>query len=321
MVERKYRIEHALMMSNVYTLLLQQDMLEALGDEPVGPGHSFHIYAITRRPRIMLDAESVRFANNYVTGDFLLQRKAQVERLPFRIKNLMGTTDLRVQCPYPHSYYTVTNRSGEVVSAGKPALLARLDPQLWDHLSLEVLYIGQSYGVQGARQAPSRLRSHATLQAIYSKALQTSPDQEIWLVLWEFEGTVVMNFDPSEEGVQISRDEDVSRTVRVMTTAISEQQSINFTEAALIKYFQPEFNVRYRDSFPNPAHSTYSECYDIDLNSVVVQLNTENISARLWSQAIAQEWNHSITYFLHNSADRRDMFDFSHLRLKGSDAD
>ena len=61
---------------------------------------------------------------------------------------------------------------------------------------------------------------------------------------------------------------------------ITEQQQINFTEAALVRYFK------------HPAHKTYSQCYDLDLNAVNVELQTEEIMCRLWSPSVAPSWTH-----------------------------
>jgi hypothetical protein len=94
---------------------------------------------------------------------------------------------------------------------------------------------------------------------------------------------------------------------------ISEQQFINFTEAALIRYFQPAFNVIYKDSFPNPAHKTYSECYDLDVNLVNVEIGSfDAIDLMLYNSHIEREPIHFAEFPLHNPLERRAMFDWDY---------
>jgi hypothetical protein len=91
---------------------------------------------------------------------------------------------------------------------------------------------------------------------------------------------------------------------------INEQQKINFTEAALIRYFEPPYNKVYKDSFPNPAHVTYTECYDLDVNAVCIELQTfEKANFCLYSEkARAAPW-HMQNFPLHSPQDRKSMFE------------
>jgi len=76
------------------------------------------------------------------------------------------------------------------------------------------------------------------------------------------------------------------------------------------RYFQPPYNIEYKDTFPNPAHSTYSECYDLDINSICIEVETENVNCRLFSKTIPVQWWHMHSFALHSSLDRRSMFEF-----------
>ena len=180
MTTRKYVSEFGLLSVAGYRFLLQQDRLDQIAEMEIRP----HIYFIARRPRIMLDEASVRFTGAEVSGVFLIQRGLEVERHPFVAKNILGTEDLTIQCPYPHTEFAIRDRSGTVISSGKVALLmADIHPKFWQFLNLEVLYIGQAYGAEGERGAHVRLASHSTLQNIYAEAIRKSSDHEIWLVL------------------------------------------------------------------------------------------------------------------------------------------
>jgi hypothetical protein len=98
---------------------------------------------------------------------------------------------------------------------------------------------------------------------------------------------------------------------RRITSSMSEQQRLNWTEAALIKYFAPPYNKEYKKTFPSPAHKTYSDCYDLDLNTVGFVLDTsEVLGVKLYSEA-PRSWRHIGQFVLHSIEERRSMFDFS----------
>lgn len=304
---RKYLSEFGLNMVSGYLLLLQQERLSAIDDAGIEP----HIYMIGRRPRIMLDPDSVRITESRVTGMFRKQIRDSVEEIPFDVPNLMGTKEVTMESSYPYTEYRTIREGGEVVGGGKCALLmASFGPSFWEHLDFEVLYVGQAYGTDGSRKAGDRLKRHETLQGIYSEAIGRNPDQEIWILVGTFEPLLLSSFDGITKNYATSEKEDSEHLSRVLSAEMTERQQINFTEAALIRYFQPEYNKIFKETFPNPAHSTYSECYDIDLNMVCVEMQTENIGLRLWSENIEPKWVHFAAFPLHSREERVYMFEW-----------
>ena len=183
-----------------------------------------------------------------------------------------------------------------------------------DFLDLKVLYIGQSYGVEGARTAPDRLKSHSTLQGIYAEAITNNPDSEIWLALASFNQINITMIDGRTKFSKEELAADDERRPKIIDKlnweGINEQQKINFTEAALIKYFQPKYNVVYKNSFPNPAHKTYLECYELDINSVAIEMQTaEMINCCMYSDIIEKAPCHLHHFLLNSEEDRKSMFD------------
>lgn len=309
MVKRKYITEFALSASGYFTLVLQQEHLGRLVDSPFNKQHPCHIYMIARRPRIMFDPPSIVVENGSISGNLKIQHQDTQQIHPFRIPNYLGCDTIRIECNYPYTEYTVYNEKGEDISFGKVAMLLIRAGYQHDLLDLEILYIGQSYGVEGARTAPERLQSHSTLQKIYGEAMRLSPDQDIWLLLWNFDLTLLTSIDGTFTPATDQVDIDNPHVEKVFKNMITEQQQVNFTEAALIKYFQPQYNTMFKDTFPNPAHSTYSECYDLDINSVGILVDTEHISSRLWSSQVHPRWCHYHNFFLHSPAERKSIFD------------
>lgn len=306
MSQRKFISEFGLNMVSGYSFLLQQDGLERVAESGIDP----HIYLICRRPRITLDPDSITFTQDRVKGRFQKQIRNDRIDIPFEVENRFGTSDLIVDCTYPNTHFFIRNSQGSVLLEGKSAnLLALSGPEFSEHLDLEVLYVGQSYGTDGSRNAGKRLKTHETLQGIYSEAMQRNPDQDIWLVLFTFEPLLLASFDGTAESYGKSKEEDSQHIENILKTEISEQQRINFTEAAIIKYFQPEYNKTFKKTFPNPAHSTYKECYDIDLNMVSVEIQTDQLRLNLWSDAAKSSWVHFCSFPLHSREERVYMFE------------
>jgi hypothetical protein len=265
---------------------------------------------VCRRPRVIIKPQSVAFEDGRFTGLVTIQDGPSIIDEPFSVEWSAGN-ECTFIAEYPFNSCAVKAPNDELIFGGKTALIApRLCPSIARHLDLEVLYVGQSYGEGGGRSAPARLRSHSTLQGIYAEALSRTPEKEIWLVLWSFNQHLLASFDGTQKAYGTSVEEDDDHIDAVLTTEITEQQRINFTEGALIRYFDPEYNVLLRKTFPSPAHSTYSECYDLDVNSVVVELNTEEWNCRLWSKSAPPCWVHFAQFALHDRNERKSMFDF-----------
>lgn len=313
MAKRKFVSEFGLNMLAGYRFVLQQDQLDVIDATGVSP----HIYMVARRPRISLKPNSMTFTPESVSGEFLKHIEGETESIPFSVPNKLGTADVTVNCQYPYTELSILDHDGTPIASGKcAALLTTFGKRFWPHLDLEVLYVGQAYGTDGGRTAADRLRKHETLQSIYAEALRCAPDQDIWLVICTFqEPMLIASFDGRESvATEASASEDTEHMHnvlhRVVREEISEQQRINFTEAALIRYFRPAYNKTYKDSFPNPAHTTYSECYDIDLNSVSVELQSDDLGTRFWSEAVAPSYLHICSFPLHSRDERVAMFDF-----------
>ncbi len=304
MTERKYISEFGLHMMAEWRFVTQQD---GLGFEGID---ECHIYLIGRRPRITLVPESVVAEDGMISGTFLVHRPDGVVRRDFKTRNLLGREDLVVTAPYPGTSFEIRTSDGQLLANGKSALMfQRAIRDFEGDLDLEVLYVGQAYGTDGSRSARDRLKEHKTLQAIYSEALSRTPDQEVWLCLMTFQEIQIASFDGRHAEYGTTLEEDSEHIRRVNRTPISEQKKINFTEAALIRYFDPPFNVMFKDSFPSPAHKTYSECYDVDLNAVGIEIQTDDLNFRLWSRSVEPNWIHIHQFPLHSPQERRSMFE------------
>ncbi|WP_346883962.1 hypothetical protein [uncultured Algibacter sp.] len=231
--------------------------------------------------------------------------------------NNLGTTKAKLITKYPYGKFQIVTKDGVWCDAKVSPFIQHYDLKIdSEFLDMEVLYIGQSYGVDGARTAPDRLRNHSTLQGIYAEAISNNPDSEIWLALASFEqiNMMVMHGNTKYTDDELEEDKKRQKLVndKLNWEGINEQQKINFTEASLIRYFQPPYNKIYKDSFPSPAHKTYSECYELDINAVVIEMHTsEMINCRMFSETIAKSNSHHKRFLLNSVEERKSMFDFS----------
>lgn len=276
-----------------------------------------HVYLIGSRPRIGVVKESLRANDRDISLAFKIWQQDTFTEVTLTLPN-----EFHEKGPYSivskYPFTTFTLKSGTSGLTTKSALILtnvrpkNIDPKLID---LQVLYIGQSYGADGSRMAPERLAKHETLQAVYGEASRDYPDREIWVMLFSFEQLGIVQFDGVSGFSTKEFESDKGRAEKFLHTiwdgGITERQFINFTEAAMIRYFQPKYNNNFKYNFPNPAHSSYSECYGLDVNSVNVELGTFSaVRERLYSDTIVSKNTHFGTFALHNSNDRKGMFDY-----------
>jgi hypothetical protein len=207
-----------------------------------------HLYFICKRPRISLNIDKFEVTKKHILFTVNIHNKGKFEEREYKVDNFLKTNDIKLISEYPFNFFQLVSNNQICIDLNLSVFLQTISRHFpkADFLDLEVLYIGQSYGVEGARTAPDRLKNHSTLQGIYAEAITNNPDCEIWLALMSFSQNNIMifngrtNFSEEEYKLDDERRPEVIR--RLMYEGINEQQKINFTEAALIKYFQPIYN-------------------------------------------------------------------------------
>jgi len=293
-------------------VLTEQTLLAELSADEAS---LFHLYMVCWRPRIRALPESSRAdADVLVLGFTIDSVEGQVE-WHAEMTNIWQEPGLVVVSEPPYTHFELHGPKRRLFRQHVGWWLSQMrfvadnadeQPDLFD---LEVLYIGQAYGDDGSRTARDRLVSHSTLQAAYAKANAEAPHNEVGIVLLGMENPIQAVRMTGGAGPV---DEDAAAEfLRLMTASPSFGQRLNFTEAALIRYFRPHFNEKFKDVFPNRSHTSYSECFDLDLNSVGFTIDARMLFGRLWSECVPPAWLHMHTYLLHSSQDRRDMFSFT----------
>jgi len=202
-------------------------------------------------------------------------------------------------------YWFVEDRNGQRYAPTGDQILTRLGQQ---HAPLEfdVKYIGQSYGRDGARSALDRLLSHETLQKIALRQAPAGHHIALVLVAVQPSNQLLTVFNPHAE----SRDHDGSR-VRAGIDKLfgtSERERVALYEAAMIRYFEPEFNIEFKGSFPSTRLKILQDCYDKDFSAVIAEFCFDDVPFVLRSEKVAGSRYHVANYSLHSEENRRAFF-------------
>jgi hypothetical protein len=309
---------------NSYTTwgaLVQQDDLEYL---KISEASNPQIYFIGKRPRITYDPVSIKIdTEGLITGTAFAKTKEKDYSVEFGLKIYPNENDsLTVGTHFPYSKLEIKNNNKVVTEASMAYILAQYGTKLPPGvLDLEILYIGQSMSNSIGYSIVDRLKRHSTLQAIYAEAIRNFPDHDIWIGLFHFDcqqfsmfgGPALIDGEITENSfkydVEIDYDDEKKRLDKITNSNDIDQQYINFTEAALIRYFQPAYNQKFKKKFPNPAHSSYESCYNLDMHSISVAFLTDSIQSRVYTDKVKPDQEHGITFPLHNAEDRKNIFD------------
>lgn len=170
----------------------------------------------------------------------------------------------------------------------------------------KVLYIGQAFGEDGSRNAIDRLKKHETLQKISLKGI---PDGFVLsLILLEVEkgNQLITMFNPWAKNGDDGKDRIAMGLDKLFETTEAERTSL--FEASMIRYFKPEFNTIFKDSFPSTNLKTLADCYDKDIATVVAEICIDELPFRLFSDAVAAAPYHIARHDLHKDEDRQVFF-------------
>jgi len=173
-------------------------------------------------------------------------------------------------------------------------------------VNFEVKYVGQAYGQGGSRNAIDRLLKHETLQKI---ALKGAPDGHrltLLLLAIQTNNQIFTSFNPFAK----NRNEGDSRIKSGLDKLFNttEQERIALYEAALIRYFYPDFNKEFKDSFPTTNLKILQDCYEKDFSAVVAEICIDGLPFRLYSSVAAPAIYHIAKHDLHKDEDRRIFF-------------
>ncbi len=276
------------------------------------------LYFVCRRPTITVDPRSFKATRDKMELVFKVLDGGNIADFDFVFENPFHTSALSIESDPPYSSFSISKNNEPLISVKTSAFLQSFPQELTNagFLDLEILYVGQTIGVDGAGVAPGKLKHHQTLQSICDASAMKNPHHEICLLLASFQPHNLIMTDGRKKydaNHQLEAHHKSLHTRRALNTSdIPYQQLINITEAALIRYFEPPYNAEFKNIFPNPAQDTYSGCYDLNIYSIGIELDTYGIAnCHIYSQKIEPKWLHMKTFLFHSSDERKSIFDIS----------
>jgi hypothetical protein len=303
-VKRKYLSEFALHVYSSHGTMFYPADIPILSFK-----EKYHIYMINLIPKLNFVMESLQQFNDYLSIDIKLTTASEIrtETIEFAVDDI-DHTQLLIETDKPKKTLNIFYSKDRESGIGLRVLYAYI--QFADTpLDTEVLYIGQSYGTGGSRTALDRLGSHSTLQKILSEMSFSEEIRDISLSLWEFTPRLFASFDGISKKYEKNKDEDTAHMKQILREEQQYNQIINITEAALINYFKPVYNDKFKNNFPLITHNGYKYYYDLDYNSVLVEIDQETINGKVYSPYRSYTWFHDIKYGLHPENIRKSMFD------------
>lgn len=314
--ENNYRfgVESFLVMYlNKYQFVLGSDLENySQSNETFTNKYACNIYFILQRPKVTIDPNSVKINGNKADFELIIHHPTNGGIAPMSMILEKAKSKIKFHTKYPYNLFAFSDNNG-VLFGARPGTL--IDSSLIQNnfdlpiLDYEVLYIGQAYGNDGKRTALDRLSSHETLQKIYTHSLSQNPDSDIWVMLTNFSqdsilisaGSDLINVSENDTKIQDVKTEHFFKNNGF---SISEKQKINFTEAALIRYFQPKYNLEFKDSFPSAKHKSYSECYSLDIKALTVEIDTSENIRKIYTEKSGRKVRHIKMFEFNSDADR-----------------
>lgn len=174
-------------------------------------------------------------------------------------------------------------------------------------VKFEVKYVGQAYGQDGSRNAIDRLLKHETLQKI---ALKGAPDgHQITLLLLAVQPSnqLFTTINPFAKNKKDGLKRIKKGLDKLFNT--SEKERTALYEAALIRYFHPDFNKEFKDSFPSTSLKILRDCYEKDFAGIVAEICIDELPFLLWSSSVKPALHHIAKHDLHKIDDRKIFFD------------
>lgn len=316
--KRKFISEHAVNLYSARWMMFPADQITADGElsaEEAEVSKNCHIYLICTRPSLTFVKEDFQYSDGIISGSLSYRVEGKETKIPFTqpFPLLDGAVDVRLS-PYPHREIHTFDKDGKQVRRLPAYVLSmKLHKRFEDIGNLKVLYVGQAFG-GGNRSALDRLRSHSTLQKILADLHYKSPENEILVLTFEYAPYRVMTGMDGSDREAISDHRDTARFISIFERPLKLGQQVSLAEAALIRYFQPEYNKIYKTKFPTRSAKVLAECYELDFSALVVEIDTEDLDFTLHSDRVPLSTHHTANIDLVSHEKRASFF---HLLDRG----
>lgn len=175
-----------------------------------------------------------------------------------------------------------------------------------NEVNFDIKYIGQAYGKDGSRNAIDRLLKHETLQKISLKGVPDGYRLTLLLLAIQPNNQLFTVMNPFAQNSEDGSQRITSGLDKLFNT--TEQERIALYEASLIRYFYPEFNKEFKDSFPSTNLKILQDCYEKDFAAVVAEICIDDLPFKLFSESVAVSHYHIAKHDLHKGEERKIFF-------------
>lgn len=304
---RKYMCEFALHTYSSRVTICYPNKLDAVDVLNA----KYHIYMVNKIPRLTIVSDSIKIYKTHIEISIQLGVLKNVKVCNIKFALLEGDHREIFEFELEDNKTLILRDKKD---GGLKVDVLWLYSEFADKpLPTEILYVGQSYGKDGQRDAIQRLSSHSTLQKILADTMGESIEYEIAITLWEFTPRLFTSIDGRSK--QYIKDEkaDLEHFEKVWSAPPLRLDShiINVTEAALINYFKPKYNVMFMNNFPDINHKGYRFYYDYDYNAISVELDPSCVNIKIFSEHTSYSKFRPIKYLLNSEEERKSMFDLS----------
>lgn len=281
----------------------------------------YNIYLVARRPRLNFISSTLALhrGQNIITGVVAAQVEANKHHfnfnftMPFKIEALANQQ-------YPYDYLRFWTAELGLVQLRLHDVLRLSEPSYLPHTNMFVEYVGQAFGEEGERDVVDRLigetgkAGHGSLQKVLAEVNASRPDQEVHLLLYSFEyhkrfilrGGFLGNPEP-----KYSADEAPERFEQFFQSTVSRRTRIDLVEAALIRYFAPQYNNKYKKTFPTQSHKILHRLHELDVTGLAVSLSLQEHKIKLYSQTVESSDLHVASYSIVRDENRLSFFDLA----------
>ncbi|MGR6771640.1 hypothetical protein ACU36R_08430 [Pectobacterium brasiliense] len=280
-----------------------------------------HIYTITARPAPYFKEQSIKHENGKLSGYICykidgVEKTVEFNDYPWKLDK----DAVSICCKYPYKEVISYDADGKECTYFPASHLVNMilmnGVKTKDDLNnYEVLYVGQSLGNQGNRNALDRLKKHSTLQKILSQTAYDYPDKEIVIFMYEFKHDSIISSMDGRASDADQSDKNEERLFNAIENPPNKRQKIGLIEAGLIRYFQPHYNEIYKIKFPSTKHKVLKSCYNLDISGLSVELNSETLNSFLYSNSVRSSNHHIAQIDLFKSIDRSSFFSPTDLKL------
>ncbi len=321
-MKRKFVTEYCIGYLNSYSAMVTAHQLSSgakMTPEQISSFSDCHIYAITARPTPYFKKDSIKYCDEKLSGSICYKIDGVEKEIEFNnYKWKLDSNAVSVECKYPYKEVISYDKDGNECSTYVPATYLAsvyLSKNRNDLNDYEVLYIGQSLGSQGNKNALDRLSSHSTLQKILARTSYEYPDKEIVIFMYEFKHDRMYSSIDGRASNADNSDKNETRLFNAMENPPDKKQKIGLIEAGLIRYFQPPYNEIYKIKFPSTKHRVLNSCYNLDISGFIVEINCENLNYFLHSKSITSSYHHIAKIDLFNSIDRSSFFSPTEFKI------